>query len=174
MFLLFCGLMFGGLLGLWGLHRVLARLGYRRSAVLLPALVLLAPFYLVYDAFYPGSDFYAQEFTRVTHQAFPAAGTVAEHEATFPDQHGAYTACARIVLRPPDYHRLQRQLRRDPAFHAKGSAGYRFLSLPGPLALSPGSSDAVYSYAFSGGHSAYGFVGFLPDGRTILLYRHRS
>ncbi|TLM91076.1 hypothetical protein [Hymenobacter jeollabukensis] len=159
----------------WLLYRWLIRRGHRRSAVGLPSLIILALCYFFYSAFYPGDDFYAQEYAQITGLALPASADIQRKDASYPDQHGDYAACARIKVSAADYQQLLRQLSRDTAFRAQSSPRYHFIGSQTFDNVNPEpNAEARYRHAFSRDDNAFRFVGFLQDGRTIIVYRSSS
>lgn len=160
----------------WFLHRWLKRRGWARTAWLLPAALLLALSYPVYTAIYPTDSFYEQEFERITGRPFPASATIERKDASYPDQHGDYAACARLTVSPADYQRLLGHLRQDTAFQALGSNfRRRFIGSSTFDHVAPDLGEAsAYQQAFFRAGRAFMFIGFLPDGRTLIVYRSSS
>lgn len=151
LFLLLLVLAAAALLGVWFLHRWLVRRGWARTAWLLPAALLLGLSYPVYTAFYPTDSFYEQEFERITGRPFPASATIERKDASYPDQHGAYAACARLSVSPTDYQRLLGQLRHDTTFHdLRGNFRRHFIGSRTFDHVAPGLDEASgYQQAFS-------------------------
>ena len=176
LFLLLLVLAAAALLGLWSLHRWLKRRGWVRTAWLLPAALLLALSYPVYTAFYPTDSFYEQEFARITGRPCPTSATIERKAASYPDQHGDYAACVRLTVSPADYQRLLGQLRQDTAFQALGGNFQRhFIGSSTFDHVAPGLNEArSYRQAFFRSWRAFMFIGFLPDGRTLIVYRSSS
>ncbi|MCC3159875.1 hypothetical protein LJ737_21720 [Hymenobacter sp. 15J16-1T3B] len=175
--LLFCALLVLSVpVGIcWLLYHWLRHHGHRRSAVAVPALIALALVYFVYSALYPGDDFYEQQYAQITGRSLPASAVIQRNDASYPDQHGDYAACARIELSAADYQQLLRQLNRDTAFHAQGSPRYAFIGSQTFDNVNPDlKAERRCRHAFSRNGSAFRFIGFLHDGRTIIAYRSSS
>ena len=170
------------LLLLWGFAWLLYKAGGGRRrrplSLILPGAALAVLGYFVFTAFYPNDEFYEEQYQRLTGQPFPEAGLIVAKDASFPDQHGDYAACARLEVSAATYEQLLARISRDSAFSAVifGSdstfiSSESFQKVAGPV------PDAHYARCFSGGNvvsNAYRFIGFLADRRTLIIYRCSS
>ncbi len=170
------------LLLLWGLAWLLYKASggrhQRPASLLLPGALLAVLGYFIFTAFYPNDEFYEEQYQRLTGQPFPESGVIVAKDASYPDQHGDYAACARLEVSIAAYEQLLSRMSRDSAFSAVtfGSdttfiGSEPFQKVAGPV------SDARYARSFSKGNvvsDAYLFIGFLADRRTLIIYRCSS
>ncbi|KUG08617.1 hypothetical protein [Solirubrum puertoriconensis] len=159
----------------WALYHWQRRKGNRRLALLLPGLLMSGIGYCVHFAIYPNDAFYHDEFRSITGVPLPASADIQRKDASYPDQHGAYAACARIRLAPADYTNLLLRLRRDTTFQSLSSPKFLFIHSDTFEYVNPGVDvKLTCSAAYSSIYRPYKFVGFLRDGKTIIIYRTSS
>jgi hypothetical protein len=160
----------------WLLYRWLKRKGHYRSATLLPSALVLALGYFIYTVFYPDDSFYADEFQQITGHPLPTSAEIEAKDASYPDQHGDYAACARIKLSPADYHLLAQQVSHNTAFQdMRGDFRTHFIYGTTFENVNPDFDDGTsYHQAYFRNRNAFMFIGFLRDGKTIIMYRSSS
>lgn len=73
---------------------------------IIPIVVLALLAYIVWGAFFPGKDFFRNEFENVVGIEYPKDARILLKKATFPDTHGDYSAVALIELTPTIYEQL--------------------------------------------------------------------
>ncbi|RYY65000.1 MAG: hypothetical protein EOO13_17750 [Chitinophagaceae bacterium] len=81
------------------------------KCILLISLLILT--YFVYDAIYPGVNFYKNEYFKVTGRIIPKSAEFIEKSASYPDFHGDYCSSSQIKLSKEDYQSLFDELSLD-------------------------------------------------------------
>ncbi|MBC6697974.1 hypothetical protein [Hymenobacter sp. BT190] len=164
----------------WGIYRWLVKRSQKaaRLFLFLPVAISLITGYFVYTAFYPTDDFYEKEFHQITSLPFPKAGSIIDKDASYPDQHGDYSACARIEVPAPVYQHILHQVTTNTTLSLVTYAyDSTFISSEPFTAVAGNIEPALFAYRLSGGSSAmnaYRFIGFLTDRKTIIIYRCSS
>lgn len=74
------------------IYRWIAKSAVNKKYRLLALIPIITVGYFVYNAIYPGSDFYKGDFNEVTDIEFPSSGKIIEKSASYPDQFGDYTS----------------------------------------------------------------------------------
>ncbi|RPD45391.1 hypothetical protein DNI29_18590 [Hymenobacter sediminis] len=165
----------------WAIYRWLHKRVSLRAAryfLVLPSTLLLLLAYFVYTAFYPTDDFYEQEYVRVTSLPVPASVRVVAKDASYPDQHGDYAACARFEVSSEEYESVLLSVSADRHFTSTNfQSDSSFIGSESFSIATKGIHPADYYRTFSKGvvqENAYQFIGFLKDHRTVIVYRCSS
>jgi len=113
---------------------------------------------LIYTAIYPTESFYREEFVRIAAIPLPDSATFLHKEASYPNFHGDYSACALVRLPPNKFNRLMAQLPRLSNEVSYG--GIRCNS----------STSATYSHKHTSENVAESkFIGFTPADSTVVF-----
>ncbi|HEY2348726.1 MAG TPA: hypothetical protein VGH64_06905 [Puia sp.] len=108
------------------LYKWLLIRGYRKLALLFPAMILVVVSYGAYVSLVPRDSFYKEDFEKSTGIEFPASGKIIKKYATYPDLQGEYISVALIRLSSVDYQTLKEKLNHT-SHSAVDTAGYPFL-----------------------------------------------
>lgn len=149
----------------WYLQRKFPPVKTTLIAIVLTAWAILA--YLVYTAFYPANDFYVEEFERGTHSSFPVSGEIIAKNATYPDIHGDYTACAVVRFSRADYDKLLRTLRTDTLLYVQEKPIYT-----GPDIIEPLEKNV--KIILRDKKQQYFILEFMNDLRSVYMIRVSS
>jgi hypothetical protein len=152
-------------------YKWLKRKGYKKAAFGVPVLIIGILFYLIYNAVYPGNNFYVQDFEKNTGILFPSSGRIIKKDATYPDIHGHYSSRAIIEFSTSDYLHTVQTLQSDAKFKTDTSR-FHFLSETLDFFKSEEINGTKFSSILVGGRNAQFTVGFLKDGKTIVFERH--
>ena len=164
----------------WGIYHWLVKRSRKaaRLFLFLPITIYLIAGYFIYTAFYPTDDFYEKEFHQITSFPFPKEGRITDKDASYPDQHGDYSACARIEVPAPVYQHILHRVATDTTLSRVTYAhDSTFISSEPFTAVAGNIEPALFAHSLSGGSStmnAYRFIGFLTDRKTIIIYRCSS
>ena len=104
-------------LSIWGYKR-LAKNGYKKIAIAIPAIIVGTLSYSIYTAVSPVDNFYKEDFESNTGLKFPVSGNILSKAATYPDQHGKYSSVAVVSISASDYKLLFEQTNVDTTFKA--------------------------------------------------------
>lgn len=132
----------------------------------LTPIILLA--FFIYRAFYPGEDFYEQDFKEVTGIEFPENGEFLYKTATFPDHFGDYTSTTIILVGQSFYQVLPQKLLLS-GFKDETDSVY-----PNEFqkALSYANIEKIeQKFTFTEKGGKYFVVCFLSDKQSLLIQR---
>jgi hypothetical protein len=148
------------------LYQRLLRKGYRKLALLFPAMILVVVGYGAYVSLVPRDSFYKEDFEKYTGIEFPASGKIIKKYATYPDLQGEYISVALIRLSTTDYQTLKEELNRSNSL-AVDTAGYPFLEHTFRfLGDSTHGGNKNFAIIYRINKSV---VGLYKDGNTILF-----
>lgn len=149
-------------LGYW----IPKKYGKRKLGYLISSIILLGMVYSVYDAIYPSDSFYEQEFEDITGKELKNAA-VLKSSASYPDLHGDYCSAALIQLEEKEYATLLAAFQNDERFTDS--------ELIGSMELFEVTErkDLKFNHKLSrqGEPDENYFIGFLADGKTILIQK---
>jgi amino acid transporter len=148
------------------LYKWLLRRGYRRLALLFPALIIVVVGYGAYVSLVPRDSFYKEDFEKYSGVHFPASGRIIKKYASYPNLQGEYISVALIKLSSADYQTLKEELNQ-----ASGSvvdtAGYPFLEHTFRfLGDSTRGKSKNFAVIYRVNKSV---IGLYKDGNTILF-----
>ncbi len=122
--------------------------------------------YFVYSAFYPTDGICMDRYERYSSLKFPRSGKILEKEASMiNDIKGSFTDCYLVRMSPKDYNQSLDKLRASGKFAYNDS----FLVYTPQYKKVESRAGGTFAYMFSDGSKAYTFLGFLNDGKTILI-----
>jgi len=98
------------------IFRWLNKIGKTKTGVMVFTLIFLGLTYLIYTALNPTDGFYIDEFETNTGLEFPESGKVKSKSATYPDQHGDYSAQAVFKLDKKDFLKITEQIQKSSKF----------------------------------------------------------
>lgn len=98
------------------IFRWLNKIGKTKTGLMVFTLIFLGLTYLIYTALNPTDGFYIDEFETNSGLEFPESGKVKSKSATYPDQHGDYSANALFELNNKDFLKLINQIQNDSKF----------------------------------------------------------
>ena len=124
--------------------------------------------FLIFRAFFPGEDFYKDDFEEVTGLVLPEDSNVKYKYASFPDHFGDYTSISVIELDEEFYDELYNHLISN-GFKENNSPIWND-GLEEAFELLNGEKNVKgYTGEYQGG--LYFYVGFSNDNKTILVER---
>ena len=148
------------------LYKWLLRRGYRKLALLFPAMILVVVGYGAYVSLVPRDSFYKEDFEKFSGVQFPASGKIIKKYASYPDLQGEYISVALIKLSSADYQKLKDELNRTSG-SVIDTAGYPFLEHTFRFlgdSIKSGSRNFAVIYRIN-----KSVVGLYRDGHTILF-----
>lgn len=151
----------------------LKRKGHKKFSFAFLILILGSLSYIIYSAFYPNDSFYVREFESNTNIPFPASGFIINKDATYPDQHGSFTAVAVIRLSTQDYRVVYQKIRTDTVFQVDTGL-YHFAGGTSDFFEDKGIAISKINIVLVGLRRAQFKIGFVNDGKTIVFERHSS
>jgi hypothetical protein len=163
------------------IRKWLLRNDYQRLATV--AMVVAMAFllfcgYTISTYFFPPDSHYEGAFEEIAGVSFPQSGEIIEGDESGLDPHGDYNTCVRLQVSSEDYARLLCTMDVDTSFRATNFASdTSFVSSQEYQKITQKLNNFVYYRTYSKGiawMNAYQFVGFLPDHRTIIVYRCSS
>jgi hypothetical protein len=149
-------------LGYW----IPKKYGKRKLGYLISSILLLGMVYSIYDAIYPSDKFYEEEFKDITGIELRNA-EVLKSSASYPDFHGDYCSAALIQLEETEYAKLLADIQNDKRFTDS--------ELTGSIELYEVTERKELNFSYkasrTGDPDEYYFIGFLADGKTILIQK---
>jgi len=98
------------------IFRWLNKIGQTKIGLWFLALIFFGLTYLIYIALNPTDGFYKDEFENYTGLEFPESGKILIKNATYPDQHGDYSAHAVFKLDKKDFLKITEQIQKSSKF----------------------------------------------------------
>lgn len=98
------------------IFRWLNKIGQTKIGLWVFALMFFGLTYFIYTSLYPTDGFYKDEFENHTGLKFPKSGKIFVKNATFPDQHGDYSAHAVFKVDRKDFLKLTEQIQKSSKF----------------------------------------------------------
>ncbi len=148
------------------LYKWLLRRGFRKLALLFPAMIIVVVGYGAYVSLVPRDSFYKEDFEKYSGVPFPPSGKIIKKYATYPDLQGDYISVAFIKLSFADYQYLKEELNHSST-SAVDTAGYPFLEHTLKfLGDSTHGENRNFAIIYRAGKSV---IGFYKDGNTILF-----
>jgi hypothetical protein len=98
------------------IFRWLNKVGQTKIGFRLFTLIFFGMTYLVYTVLNPTDGFYQDEFENYTGLQFPESGIILVKDATYPDQHGDYSAHAVFKVDQKDFLRITEQIQKSSKF----------------------------------------------------------
>ena len=134
-----------------------------------PIVIVLVIGYFVYEAIYPGDDFYKEEFHKVTERNTPKSAKIIDKSASYPDLHGDYCSSSQVRLSRQDFQRLLREVEGDITMESTTEIIYfeEFESI-----LNGKQPERILKkFIRKGGENTerYLFIGFYDDFQTIFI-----
>jgi hypothetical protein len=148
------------------LYKWLLKHGFRKLALLFPALVIVVVSYGAYVSLVPHDGFYKEDFEKYSGINFPPSGKILKKYATYPDLQGEYISVALIRLSSLDYQTLKDELNRNKSL-AVDTTQYPFLGNTFKF-LGDSSQRANKNFAIVYRINK-AVIGFYKDGSTILF-----
>ena len=99
------------------LYKWLLKKGYRKLALLFPAMILVVVGYGAYISLVPGDSFYKEDFEKSCGVQFPASGSIVRKYVSYPNMQGQHISVALIKVSSADFGTLKEELNK-----ASGSA----------------------------------------------------
>ncbi|MFN0187505.1 MAG: hypothetical protein ACKVQV_02255 [Bacteroidia bacterium] len=96
--------------------RWLTKKGYKKTGITILTTVTISIVYFSYTAFYPTDSFYEDEFEDNTGLDFPLTGNILFKNASYPDQHGDYSATALFKVSKKDFNHILTAIQSDNKF----------------------------------------------------------
>ena len=84
--------------------------GYRKLALLFPAMILVVVGYGADVSLVPRDSFYKEDFEKFSGLPFPASGRIIKKYVSYPNLQGEYISVALIKLSSEDYQTLKEEL----------------------------------------------------------------
>jgi len=97
-------------------YRWLTKKGYKRVGLAILATITIGTIYFSYTAFYPTGSFYEDEFEDNTGLDFPNSGDILTKDASYPDQHGDYSATALFKIDQNDFNLILNSIQKNAKF----------------------------------------------------------
>ncbi|MFY0608615.1 MAG: hypothetical protein JXR10_17995 [Cyclobacteriaceae bacterium] len=126
--------------------------------------------YSAYTAIYPTDEFYLGEFKEVTLREAPKSIQVTRKTASYPDFHGDYCSASILTLDERDYEQLLIELKNDERLSIEDRiSGSSELD---EVLTSEQSEQIEFGFIRSRPSETdhYRYIGFLNDGRTIVIH----
>jgi hypothetical protein len=98
------------------IFRFLNKIGQTKIGLWVFALIFFCLTFLIYTALNPTDGFYKDEFENYTGLNFPNSGEILVKNATYPDQHGDYSAHAVFKVDNEDFLKIAEQIRKSSKF----------------------------------------------------------
>jgi len=137
------------------------------------ALVLIIPiifYYPIYIAVHPPDDFYKYEFKEIVGMDFPKSGDIIRKRASYPDFHGDYCSSALIEFSEDDYQQILEYVKGSMIFDNNTIMGSDiYYSVIGSIS----DEEFIYKASYYP-KDDYRFIGFLNDGKTIIIHLANS
>lgn len=151
----------------WGMFKSLKAKGNNKELRLFLLACSLGLVYFVYSAFYPTDGICIDKYERYTALYFPRSAQIIEKEASIiNDIKGSFTDCYLIKMGHKAYLKtldsiiLQQKFKNHDSFLVYNSQ-YRKVEKK--------LGGQKYRHVFSDGSKAYIFLGFLDDGKSVLI-----
>ena len=137
------------------------------------SLAIIFLLFSIYRAFYPSTDFYIEEWSYSTNLAYPESANIIWKNATYPDQHGDYTASAIIEMSAKDFIKLHNSVKNNKVFKIDTQTnGYNGI-IEQYLPLEKMNNFKFKDYYFSS-LNKYFKIGFDSNNNTVIFQRHSS
>jgi hypothetical protein len=151
-------------------YKWLVRRGFRKLAIIIPAMIIAVVGYGAYVSLGPPDSFYKEDFEKYSGMKFPSSGEIIKKYATYPDLHGEYISVALIHLSSSDYQELKEELNRGNRL-AVDTAEYPFLGntfkFLGDSSQRANKNFAVVYRIFVTRKSCV--IGYYKNGNTLLF-----
>ncbi|MEQ8241148.1 MAG: hypothetical protein RIA69_18180 [Cyclobacteriaceae bacterium] len=174
-FLLLVGLVILGMIsipftGLYFLNKWLTKKGLRWLGLTIITAFSAYFVYSAYTAIYPTDEFYLDEFKEVTLREAPESTQVTAKIASYPDFHGDYCSASMFTLDEHDYEQLLTELQNDERLSVEDRiSGSQELD----QVLTSEQAEKI-DFGFIRNRPSeidhYRYIGFLNDGRTIVIH----
>ncbi|MEO6148897.1 MAG: hypothetical protein ABIN95_08020 [Mucilaginibacter sp.] len=145
------------------------RIGYPKTGITVAIAIFALIAYPFYTAFYPNDNFYFDEFKTITLIQAPPSADIICKVASYPDQHGDYSAAALIKLSKKDYRNLSFQLSNDKRMkESQIIHNEEFNEVIGDL-----KENHIKQYYIREveDESYYLYIGLIDDGQSIIINR---
>lgn len=149
-------------LGYW----IPKKYGKKKLGCFISSVLLLGMAYPVYDALYPSDSFYEQEFKEITGKKLRNA-EILRSSASYPDFHGDYCSAALIQLEEKEYAKLLVDIQNDERFTDSQLVG----SMELYEVTERKELKFIHKASRNGEPDEFYFIGFLTDGKTILVQK---
>lgn len=165
--LLILGLILIPILLTFAIYRILRKKEINSKWRILAFLPILIVVYFIYDAFYPSTEFYKEDFKEVTGIKLPKNSKFEFKTAGYPDTHGDYTSVSIIEIGTGFYKKLLLDLAKN-GLTENGQTIYctemdnakrKINGLKIEREFSKENGDKFY------------YVAFLSDKKTVLVQR---
>ncbi|KFF10075.1 hypothetical protein [Flavobacterium hydatis] len=135
---------------------------------LLALIPIIITGYFIYDAFYPDSDFYKEDFKEVTEMEFPEKGEILYKTASYPDLFGDYTSSFLAEFDKTDINNLEANLKSKSFIKKESKMSTKELDY-----IEKRKGDRKYSaeYIKEIYTGKYYSVGFLNDNKSVIITR---
>ena len=142
-----------------------------KAGKIISTLIFVVVGYFVYDAIYPGDQFYKKEFKDITKTDFPESGKIILKKSDYPDIHGDYAACAVAIVSQTDYEKLLKHIERNK----KEDTTFIYSDPWNKMEKLLGSKlEFIIKSAEINNKNEFRFWGLLKDGKTVVFYRGSS
>ena len=108
------------------LYKWFLRKGYRKLALLFPAIIIMVVGYGAYVSLVPRDTLFKEDFEKYSGISFPASGKIIKKYVSYPDLQGEHISVSLIKLSPGDYQMLKDKFKLTRG-SAVDTAAYPFL-----------------------------------------------
>jgi hypothetical protein len=147
-------------------YKKLRKTKFKKYAFLIPTVIIGLLVYEIYVAIYPLDSFYKDDFKTITGVDLDKSAIIKRKNASYPDVHGSYCSCALIKLDKQAYTSLLDKVKSDTSFNGTdeiSSEEYEYVTEHKDI-------DYLYKAIELDSDNEYKFIGFLKDGRTIIIH----
>lgn len=149
------------------IYRWIAKRTVNKKYRLLAFIPILIVGYFVYNAIYPDSDFYKEDFKEVTDIEFPSNATITDKSASYPDQFGDYSSSFLAEFDEDFIKQLEQSLNNNGFVKTEDIMHTNELQY---IEERKGSRKYMVKYSKVGTGKFFS-VGFLDDNKSIIVTR---
>jgi len=150
------------------IYNLIKKRGINKRYRILSILPILIFGYFIYEAIYPDSDFYKNDFKEVTQMEFPKSGKIIYKTASFPDNFGDYTSSFLVELDNDNIVKLQEKLLKNGFKKKENKMISKELEY-----IESRTKDKKYVdvYVKDNENDKLFSVGFLKDKKSVIITR---
>lgn len=150
------------------LYRWIKKKQFSKKWRLISFVPILILGFFIYQAIYPDSDFYKEDFEQVVEMPFPTSGEIRYEIASYPDHFGDYTSSFLIELDKEDMDRLESHILNVGFKEVDNTMSSEELDY---VESKVDSKEYLKQYARNIDADKYFSVGFLNDGKSVIITR---
>jgi cbb3-type cytochrome oxidase subunit 3 len=150
------------------IYRWIKKKEFNKTARIFALAPILIAGYFIYDAIYPGEEFYKTDFKEVTEMEFPKNGEIIYKAASFPDNFGDYTSSCLIELDSENLKELEKRLTEIGFVKKENKMITDQLDY---IESKKGDKKYVTQYFKEKENGKEYFVGFLDDKKSVIVTR---